>query len=203
MPFFGRLSSLKIAISIQNLFLRGCLWLNRKVYRAEIFWVDTSFSFLSITQFLDLYLTRIKSYESPKLLKMLIFLCTWRFIKLERFSVRSRNFYCDYNLLRYRYVENFSFARPTVHEIWSHLHPPLGKCSLSGLFVWGSQKTDVSNYFETACVKIHKSLLSTTYHKLSKIWRSRLSTVGSGLYGLAHEIETLYILSLYFTLLFG
>jgi len=42
-----------------------------------------------------------------------------------------------------------------------------------------------SIFFKMDCVKIHKTLPSTTYIKLSKIWQTQLSRFGRGLYGMA------------------
>jgi hypothetical protein len=58
------------------------------VYGTEIFRVGAPFSVLSIAKFSDLYITLIKSYESPKFPKMVIFSYIWSFIKFEWFSVR-------------------------------------------------------------------------------------------------------------------
>ncbi len=61
----------------------------KKVKRAEIFRLDTSINTLSTVKFSNLYLALIKSYESLKLSKMLIFAYIWRFIKCQRLSVES------------------------------------------------------------------------------------------------------------------
>jgi hypothetical protein len=56
---------------------------------AEIFRVVTSIITLSRIKSSNLYLSVTKSYESPRLSKMLIFAYIWRFIKFERLSVGS------------------------------------------------------------------------------------------------------------------
>jgi hypothetical protein len=61
----------------------------KRCRRLKIFRVDTSINSLFAMEFSNLYLALIKSYESPKLSKMLIFAYIWRFIKFERLSVGS------------------------------------------------------------------------------------------------------------------
>src|ERR1700722_8155601 len=56
--------------------------------------------------------------------------------------------------------------------------------SFLGLLVKNSLKIDGSIFFQSACVKIHKTVASTTYLKLSKIGGHRLSAVGRGFRGL-------------------
>ncbi len=81
----------------------------------------------------------------------------------------------------------FSSIGQTVLEIQSSEKLHFRGLSFVELLVKNSLKIDGSIFFESACVKIHKTVASTTYLKLSKIGGHRLSALGRGFRGLAHK----------------
>jgi hypothetical protein len=83
LPVLRRKPSRKILILIKNLFLWGSLRPNESMYNAEIFRVDLSIIILSTINFSNLYHALTKSYESPKLSKILFFCLYFAIYKIR------------------------------------------------------------------------------------------------------------------------
>jgi hypothetical protein len=89
--------------------------------------------------------------------------------------------------LIYAPKKNFSSIGQAVHEIQSLEKSFFKGLPFLGLFVKNSLKIEGAIFFKAACARIHKTVASTTYLKLSKIGGYRLSNFGRGLRGLAHK----------------